>query len=118
MRVRAIDSQGDWTFGKGRSNYITDLAAIRQNIRTRLLSFLGDCFFATNDGIAWFDLLGSKDQLQVNLAVSSVILNTQFVTGLQQLSISLNDNRQLTIQYEVQTAFSKNLSNNFTYVFS
>lgn len=114
MRVRAIDGTHDWLYGKGQNDYRTGLLATAQNIDTRLSSFLNDCFFDTGAGIDWFNLLGGKDELSLNLAVSAVILNTQDVTGLLQLSITLNSARLLTISYQVQTTYSV-MSGNFKY---
>lgn len=115
MRVRALDANGDWTYGKGLNDYVTQNRAVAQNIQTRLLSFLGDCFFDLGAGIDWFTFLGGKDQLSTNLAVSAVILNTTDVTGIRQLSIVLSPTtRKLTIQYKVQTTFSV-LSGEFQY---
>lgn len=121
MIVRALDSNGDWTFGKGKNDYLSGNAAVAQLIKTRLLSFLGDCFFDTGAGLDWFTYLGSKDQTAVNLAVAAVILNTpdqngnQLVTGLQQLSIVLNPGtRNITIQYQAVTTFST-VTSLFTY---
>ncbi len=106
MRVRALDVDHDWTFGKGRNDYLVNNKAVTQNIDTRLNSFLGDCFFDLGAGIDWFNLLGAKDQLALNLAISAVILNTQEVTGILQLSIVLSVTRRLTVQYRVQTSYS------------
>lgn len=112
MIVRSITSAGDWTFGKGRNDYVSANAAVRQAIQTRLMSFLGDCFFDSGAGIAWFNLLGSKNEIALNLAVSAVILNTPDndgnfpVTRLNQLSISLNSGRQLVISYSVNTVYT------------
>lgn len=115
MRVRALDGAGDWTYGKGKNDYLTRNPAVAQSIQTRLFSFLGDCFFDLGAGIDWFTFLGGKDQIGLNLAVSAIILNTQDVTGIRQLSIDLQpSNRKLTIQYRVQTTFSV-LSNSFQY---
>ena len=105
MIVRALDSNGDWTFGAGLSNYLSGQAAVSQNIQTRLNSFLGDCFFDLGAGIDWFNLLGGKDLTTLNLAVSAVILNTQYVSNLIQLSINVDVNRNVSISYEVQTSF-------------
>lgn len=107
MIVRALNVLGDWEFGKGKNDYKRDLKAITQNIKTRLMSFLGDCFFDTTAGIDWFNLLGGKDQLALELAVSSVILNTQNVTGLRQLSIDISPSRNVTIRYRVQTTYGE-----------
>lgn len=105
MIIRALDADGDWTFGKGKNDYVSLNDAVGQNIQTRLSSFLGDCFFSSDSGIDWFNLLGSKNQIALNLAVSAVILNTDNVLGLIELSIELDETRRLTIQYSVQTSF-------------
>lgn len=106
MIVRAIDSQNDWLFGAGLNNYKTANAAIAQSIQTRLQSFLGDCFFDTSAGIDWFNLLGSKNQLALNLAISATILNTAGVTGILQLSVGLSPGRLFSVSYKVQTVYS------------
>ncbi len=110
MRVRALDANGDWTFGAGANDYLVNQAAVVQAIATRLLMFLGDCFFATNQGIDWFTFLGgSKNQLALELAINAVILNTQsngvnVIRRIVTLSVSLDDaTRAFSISY---TAFS------------
>jgi hypothetical protein len=117
MIVRAIDLNGDWLFGKGQNDYKSGNDAIAQTIKTRLLSFLGDCFFSTTDGIDWFNLLGSKNQLALQLAVSTMILNTENVTGILAVSVSLTDARVLTVEYKAQTVYST-LTDTFDYDFS
>ncbi len=107
MIVRQIDANNDWTFGQSLSNYVSANQAVAQTIKTRLQSFLGDCFFAQSDGIDWLNLLGSKNELTLNLAISAVILNSPNVTSLVQLSINLNDsNRLFSLSYAVTTAFT------------
>jgi len=116
MIVRAIDENGDWTFGKGKNDYKSENNAVAQKILTRLSSFLGDCFFALDEGIDWFNLLGAKNQLALNLAISGKILNTEDVVGIIQLSINLSPQRELTIKYDVQTVYSRiNLIEGFTF---
>ncbi len=102
--VRRIDTEGDWTWGKGRGNYIINIAAVSQNIQTRILMFFNDCFFANTSGIDWWNLLGSKQEVQLVLAISSTIINTNSVTGIQQLSLNVTD-RVLNISYAVQTVY-------------
>ena len=113
--VRALDTQGDWTYGKGRNDYKSDIDAVAQNIQTRLASFLNDCFFSLNSGIDWFNLIGSKNQTALNLAISAMILNTDFVTGILQLSVTLNSARNFRVVYNVQTTYSVSLVGEFTY---
>lgn len=107
MRVREVDSQNDWLFGKGQNDYLTQNNAVVQSIRTRLQSFLGDCFFDLGAGIDWFTYLGSKNQAGLTISVASIIINTENVTGLLQLSVVLNDvTRNISIRYQVQSTYS------------
>lgn len=111
MRVRAIDNAtGDWLFGKGANDYRVNNDAVTQNINTRLNSFLGDCFFDQGAGINWFNLLGAKDQTALNLAISTVILNTPQVVRILQLAVSLSDKRRMTVTYRVLTSYSVSTS--------
>lgn len=106
-RVRALDTDGDWLFGKGANDYFQGNDAIMQNIKTRLSMFLGDCFFDLGAGIDWFNFLGSKNKTPLALAISATILNTAFVTGMLQLSLTLSSTRVLSIRYQVQTVYSR-----------
>lgn len=117
MIIRAVDENNDWTFGKGKNDYLSGNNAIAQNIKTRILCFLGDCFFDTFAGIDWFNFIGGKNTLQLNLAISSVILNTAYVTGILQLSINLTSARVLTIVYKAQTTYST-IGSSFQYDFA
>ncbi len=106
--VRAVDSNNNWLFGSGLNNYAANNAAVALDIQMNLQSFLGDCFFALDNGIDWFNLLGGKNQTAIALAVNAALLGTQGVTGIIQTSISLNDSsRSLTINYQVQTVYSQ-----------
>lgn len=105
MIVRALDPDGDWLFGKGKNDYLKDNDAIAQTIQTRLRSFLGNCFFDTTSGVDWFNLLGAKNQTALNLSISTVILNTPNVLSINQISVTLDRKRNLTISYEVKTPF-------------
>ena len=107
MIVRSIDSEGDWSFGKGRNDYLSANDAIGQNIKTRLQSFLGDCFFAMSAGIDWFNLLGSKNIIGLQLSIQATILNTTGVTRIVDFSLTLETNRRLNLQYTVETIYSR-----------
>jgi hypothetical protein len=109
MICRALDINGDWTFGKGYNDYLSANRAVAQLVNTNLLSWLNDCFFATNDGVDWANLLGSKNQLALNLAISAVILNTDNVTGIVQLQVNHDpQTRNVSIMYQITSAFSNN----------
>lgn len=105
MIVRALDSLHDWQFGKGLNDYFFNQDAIVQNINTRLNSFLGDCFFDQNAGIDWFGFIGSKNQMGLNLAIAAVILNTENVLSMIQLTNTLSESRVFSVSYNVSTTF-------------
>jgi hypothetical protein len=112
MIVRALNSSHDWTFGKGQNNYLSGNAATVQLINTRLNSFLGDCFFDLGAGVNWFNFIGSKNIVGLNLSIAAVILNTsdyqgnQLVQYINQLYVTLTSQRALSIAYNVQTVYS------------
>ncbi len=103
--MRALDSDGDWTFGKGQNDYKNGVKAVVENVNTRLNEFLGDCFFNTAAGLDWFGLIGGKDTKPLNLAVSAVILNTEDITGILQLTTTLTSGRSFTVNYQAETSF-------------
>lgn len=108
MSVRSLDKNGDWTFGKGKNNYLYRNAAIVQNISTRLKSFLGNCFFALDSGIDWFNLLGSKNQLALELQVRTIIMGTAGVTRLVSSDVTLDhETRLISMRYTVETIYSQ-----------
>lgn len=116
MIVRAIDTNGDWTYGQGLNNYLTSNDAIAQEIYTNLNCFLGDCFSDITRGVDWWNLLGSKNPVGLNLAVNAVILNTEGVTGIQQILIDLDPTRNLTLEYTVTTIYGNTLTRSIGFV--
>lgn len=110
MRVRALTSSGDWTFGQGQNDYVVAQQAVRQIIQTRVLSFLGNCFFDLGAGIDWFNLLGTSQQQALNLAISAVILNlppSGTITGIVQTSLTYSPaSRNISFTYQVISIYS------------
>ncbi len=105
MIVRGLDLDHDWLFGKGKNDFLRDGPAVNQNIQTRLLSFVGDCFFDMGAGVDWWNLLGAKNLAALDLSVKTVILNTEFVTGLVSSNVSLDQQRLADLDYKVTTVF-------------
>ena len=53
MIIRALDADGDVVFGRGIQDYLQNNDAIALNIKTRLMSFFGNCFFYVDAGVYW-----------------------------------------------------------------
>ena len=110
MTIRSIDGSCDWNFGKGRNSYNTDANAIGENIKTRLMSFLGDCFFDTQAGIDWFRLLGQRNgEKELILTCKNIILQSYGVVKVNAIYWT-EVNRQLTLNFNIDTIFSPNTS--------
>jgi hypothetical protein len=107
MIFRALDENHDWTFGNGRNDFLSTNDAIGLNVKTRLLSWVGDCFFDLNAGIDWINRLGTKGQRTIlELDLRRVILTSFGVTGITSFYSDLNV-RDFTASYEVDTIYSK-----------
>ena len=62
MIVRNINSQNDWRFGHGFSDYTRDAYAVALDIKMKLQEWYQDCFFALQNGIDWKTRLGAHNQ--------------------------------------------------------
>lgn len=111
--IRALTSVGDWGgWGTGTSAYVSGNLQVAQNIQCRLNTILGECFFATNVGVNWFTLLGTPAQQQaLNLAISSIISNTQDVMSIVTVNLNINSQaRTFVFTYTINTVYSNNFS--------
>lgn len=110
--LRSLTPTGDWTYGNGAAGFLTGNAAVRQDINSRLLEILGECFFDLGGGVNWFGYLSSKNPRGLALAIATVVLNTTNVVGLAApIQFSLNDRtRALTIDWNVDTVFSRSFT--------
>lgn len=108
MRVRAIDENNDWTFGRGLQDYKENDRAVSQNIKTRLQSFYRDCFFDLDAGLDWFNLLGRGTKNLLLLAVKMVISQTEGVFGINNVDVQYDEySRHITITYDIKTIYSQ-----------
>lgn len=106
MKVRAIDEKGDWDFGKGRQSYKQELDAIMQLNITHIRSWYLDCFFDMTAGIDWKNLLGNKrTENKIKNAVRRELLKIEGVTGVVHVSLSVDEDRALKLQYTEQTIY-------------
>ncbi len=114
MIISNLDKDGDWMFGNGLGNYLTQNAAIGLNIKTRLKSWVGDCFFDTGAGIDWTNRLGSKNQRALlELDLRRVILRSFGVTSIVTFDTVVVD-RSFTANYEVNTIYTKAFRDSLT----
>ena len=107
MIFRQIDASEDWTFGKGVNNYAQQNEAIGLNIKTRILSWLNDCFFDMTAGVDWLNRLGKLGQQNLlEQDLQRIIAQTEDVTGINNISINVVG-RNFRAEYDVETVYSQ-----------
>ena len=112
--IRAIDSDGDWEFGKGKSSYKLAQNAIILNIITKLNEWKTDCFFAQNSGIDWKTRMTTTNQKPLlDNELRRLIVG---VTGVLKINSFTSDltNRQYTANYNITTIYSTNTELEFS----
>jgi hypothetical protein len=110
MRYRTLDANGDYTFGQNAANFLVDSpAAVAQAIQTRLKLIAGEWFLDQTAGTPYYtDILGAGTQSTRDLAVQTVILETQGVTSIAEYASYLDPStRQFTIAATVNTQYGQ-----------
>lgn len=112
MLVRAISNNEDssareWVFCRGLSAYKNEQKAIEQDIKSALLEFKNDCFFALQNGIDWVTRIGRKNQQeQLDNDIITVIENRYGVVGVRDFQSVVLD-RAYSCSCNVYTIFSE-----------
>jgi hypothetical protein len=114
VRYRALDQNGDFSFGAGSANYLVNSpAAVAQAITTRLRLWQGEWFLDDTEGTPYAqEILGYGPQPLRDLAIQERILGTPGVTEILSYQSSLSPGnrpppgRGLKVQVSVLTAFS------------
>ncbi|MBC9131310.1 hypothetical protein FcAc13_08305 [Frischella sp. Ac13] len=109
MIVRELDINHDWTFGRGKANYLTGSAAIRQCIKTKLFSLKNNWFLNKDDGIAWFNYLEKNpDTIQLEREIKTAILSVEGVNEIIHFTILLDS---ITRIFLVQVTYNDKYNN-------
>src|ERR1017187_9551011 len=89
ITVRSLSTDGEPQYSNGTQNFISDLAAVSQIIRSTLLLLRGEFFLALNSGTPLFQsLVGQAITNQaVALTYQSIILGVPYVTGIDSVSV-------------------------------
>ena len=87
VTYRALGANNEPSMGQGQANFISDVDAVAQAIRTRLLLFENEWWENLADGLPlWQKILGygggGRNQQAVALIIQSRILGTPHVTKL------------------------------------
>ena len=107
IRVRRLDDTWDSAYGQGTGDYVTDINAVAQIIRSRLSLYLGEWWEDTSQGIPmWEQILGSsgKNKNVIDKLIQQRVASAPNVTGVVSLTSTIK-NRVYQCTITVQTDF-------------
>lgn len=115
MKFRALtlsdneELNWDWDYGKGLQNYATDSLAVAYDLKSKIWSWVGDCFFALEDGIDWKNRLGLKNQKALLDGDIKKIITSQ--SGVQELLLfdSYVEGRTYHATANIKTIFNQTI---------
>lgn len=113
MLVRAISNNQDsssrnWVFGRGYSSYKSGQTAIAQDVKSALLEFENDCYWALQNGIDWLTRLGFHNQKEaLDNDVITTIQNRDGVINIENFESQVIDRAYLA-QSQIYTIYSEN----------
>lgn len=110
MTFRNLDGSNDWCFGSGRSDYVNGHNEVALNVKTRVLCFLGDCFFDTEAGIDWWNRLDKNQLSSLEVELKDVIIKTDGVVSINNAEVVLGADRKLFVQYTIKDIYSQEIS--------
>jgi hypothetical protein len=92
MRYRSEDASGDYTFGLNGTNFLIDSPeTVAQAVKTRLGLIQGEWFLDQTAGTPYnTEILGAHTQATRDLALQTIILDTQGVTEILEYASYLN----------------------------
>lgn len=93
IRVRRLDNNWDPVFGNGQNNYLTDVNAVMQIIKSRLQLWLAEWWEDQADGLSMIQkILGStrKDKTLIDRLIQKRIMGTKYVTGIASFQSSFS----------------------------
>ena len=108
MKYRALDQNGDYTFGSNGSNFYVDSpSAVAQAVKTRLGLIRGEWFLDTTAGTPYSEkILGAGKIQTYDAAIQRVILGTRGVRRIVSYSSYVDrSTRAAKIECLIDTAY-------------
>lgn len=110
MRVRKLDENGDYSFGKGAKDFWRDVPdAPAQCARTRLYLFQGEWFLDSTEGTPWeTEVLGKYTGSTRDPVIRTRVLGTQGVKEILEYDSQLDrDSREFAVQLTIDTIYGQ-----------
>ena len=113
MRYRALDENGDYTFGAGPANFLVNTpATVAQSVLTRLRLWQGEWFLDTTVGTPWLQQIldTGRGKALRDLAIQTRVLSTHGVTGINTYASTIDPKtRNMAIEMTITTIYGSTL---------
>ena len=111
MRYRRLTATGDYVFGQGSLDYLSDTDAAAQAVKTKLKLLLGEWWEDMQDGLPLFQQIllqrATADGIQiVDLLIKQRIMEVAEVTNVQITKSSVKD-RQYQADVIIETIYGE-----------
>lgn len=109
MKYRALDANGDYTFGRSMAEFLNNSpAAVAQAVLTRLMLAQGEWFLDTTDGTPYStQILGTHTQPLYDQAIQERILDTPGVQSIDDYASTLDQQRNLRVAALITTVYGQ-----------
>lgn len=102
-----LDSNGDYSFGKGQQNITYGVYAVAQAIETRLKLLKNEWWENTEEGLPLFQAIigsGIQDKDIIDNIIKERIINTQDVISIEEFESTI-ENRLYTVSCKILTKY-------------
>lgn len=110
MRYRALDANGDYSFGRSAANFLVDSpACVAQAVLTKLRLWQGEWHLDSQEGTPWLtEVLGKYTSDLYDMAIQSRILDTQGVKSITAYtSVRDGATRKLNVSVTIDTIYGE-----------
>lgn len=109
MRVRALDSNWDWKFGKSKQCYASESLATAYDVKQKIQCWYNDCFFDMQAGIDYKNLLGRKGtKEQIDQAVRKVLATQPDIIEITYFDSYVTD-RKYSLTARFKTVYNETI---------
>lgn len=115
MYYRCLDESWDYRFGRQRNDYLTNIEAVAQAIKSRLKLLRGEWWEDPTDGLPlWQEILGKRTPKgAIDRIIQERILGTTNVREISYMSSSYDPNtRAYTFYCVVDTIYGQTVITN------
>lgn len=109
MRVRALDKNWDFQFGKSKQDYVSGSLATAYDVKQKILCWYNDCFFDMQAGIDYKNLLGSKGgKDKIDNSIKKILLVQPDIVEITHFESSVT-NRKYSLTARLKTVYNETI---------